>query len=119
MALKGSYNLYGKINVPNAYAVIDQISIGKNGDAYCHVSVYADPPVEVTTDQVATQQTLDLVDGAQPTRVAAQAPELDRGPVIEHFTISGISTADKVENAFTTCYAAAKADERLSAMSDA
>lgn len=117
MALQGKYNFFGRINADAAYAIVDQINISKGGDAFCHVSVYASAPVPIPPDDSA--QAVAAQGALIPDAPAdAPPPQVDRGPVIEHFTISGISVKGLAENPFSVMYAGIKTDERLAQMLD-
>lgn len=108
MSLKGSFKV-GRLIAPEAYAVVDNITASKGGSAHAHVSVYATPPEDQKVERVK------LVDGVEATY---EETVRDRGPVLDHFTISGIDLS-KSTNIFQDTYAQIKADERLSSMVDA
>lgn len=116
MALQGKYNFFGKLNADEAYAIVDQINISKGGDAFCHVSVYANAPTPVPIDESA--KAVQAQGALLPQDIQEIPPSIERGPVIEHFTISGISVKGLMENPFAVMYAGIKADERLAAMVD-
>lgn len=108
MSLQGPFKFMRKLEATSAYAVVDSINISKGGDAFCHVSVYPTPP---ETKEVEKERIVEGINEKYMDR------EVDRGPVIEHFSISGI----KVDgDPFVCCYKQIRdLDERLVGMSDA
>lgn len=108
MALKGSFLFFGKLSAAEAYAVIDQVHADKGGMANVHISVYATPPVDAEVEQ---KQLNALTNVEEPILVKVR----DRGPVVEHFTCSGVDIRGK--DAFIAGYEQLpKLDTRFSSM---
>jgi hypothetical protein len=104
MALKGSFGFFnGELPKADAYAVVDAINISKGGSASCHVSIYARTPL---VEKIAVPQ----LNEATKIMETVQVDQVDRGPVIEHFTCAGVDTTGK--DAFVAAY------EQLASLDD-
>lgn len=112
MALKGPYKFMGEVQVQEAYAVIDLIQMSKEGDGFAHVSIYARLPKETIVDEAAQVGVAVAAVIAEEDKIVV----LDRGPILEHFTISGISFKDPQQSPFITAYEGIVSDPRLSQM---
>jgi hypothetical protein len=113
MARQGAWKFLGELDAAQAYAVVDFISCSKDGTANCHVSVYARPPKTVEL----AQQRAVVVNGKEVVEDVV-VESTDRGPVIEHFNVSGIKLSDK--SAFISCYEQLpELDERFASMDNA
>lgn len=80
MALKGKFLFMGVLVAEKAYAVVDSVNVTKGGDAFCHVSVYPDSPVDREVPKTR------VVDGIEEEYLDQ---ERERGQCVEHFSISG------------------------------
>lgn len=117
MALKGPYKFMGEVQVQEAYAVIDLIQMSKEGDGFAHVSIYARLPKETIVDEVVAKvDTAGAAIAPSPPVEEDKIVVLDRGPILEHFTISGISFKDPQQSPFITAYEGIVSDPRLSQM---
>jgi hypothetical protein len=96
MSLKGKFGFFnGALSSDVAYAVVDHVSVDKGGYASCHISVYSGPPV----DRVVQQEFLNAeTKVVEPKDVTIR----ERGPVIEHFTVSGVLISS--EDPFAASY---------------
>lgn len=105
MSLKGPYKIMGVVDCATGYALIDEIHIAKGGDGFVHVAIYGNEPVITQPDPVEIESVM-----------VTPPPQLDRGPVIEHFTVSGISFKDAVQDPFKVAYTVVISDIRLKGM---
>lgn len=106
MAIKGKFLFMGVLVSEQAYAVVDNVNVSKGGDAFCHVSIYAAGPTDKEVSRTR------VVDGIEEEYAET---ERERGPVIEHFSVSGIKVMSK--DPFIASYEQIKSLEpRLSEM---
>lgn len=106
MAIKGNFKLMGEVDMAEAYAVVDSIQISKDGLGFAHVSIYSAAP-KTDVAEVAI-----MVDGQPKTE---ERQTVNRGAVLEHFTVSGIDFSVD-QSPFVTAYQALKGNDRLADM---
>lgn len=112
---KGSFKAMGVLPVPEAYVVVDEIHITQKADGpvpamgHCHVSIYVNAPKDQEVDQEA------IIDGIKQI---VKVKTRERGPVVEHYSISGIVFSN--QDPFVSCYQQIRElSDRLVGMADA